>query len=65
MAVTPSPEGPSATPSSPRFGAAGRAAKLLPPSDPPGTLDRPDLERRLEAGVERRLTLVIAGAVAR
>ena len=27
--------------------AAGRAAKLLPPSDPLGTLARPDLEQRL------------------
>ena len=61
MAVTPSAQG-STLAGTPRFGAAGRAAKLLPPSDPPGTLARPDLERRLETGIERRLTLVIAGA---
>jgi ATP/maltotriose-dependent transcriptional regulator MalT/DNA-binding SARP family transcriptional activator len=62
MAATPSPAEPPASSGTPRFGAAGRAAKLLPPSDPPGTLDRPELERRLEDGVERRLTVVIAGA---
>ena len=62
MAATPSPADPSPSPGTPRFGAAGRAAKLLPPSDPPGTLERPELERRLEQGVERRLTVVVAGA---
>jgi DNA-binding SARP family transcriptional activator len=46
----------------PRFGAAGRAAKLLPPGDPPGTLDRVDLERRLADGTHRRLCLIVAGA---
>ena len=62
MAATPSPADPSPSPGTPRFGAAGRAAKLLPPSDPPGTLERPELERRLEQGIERRLTVVVAGA---
>jgi DNA-binding SARP family transcriptional activator/Tfp pilus assembly protein PilF len=49
-------------PGSPRFGVAGRTAKLLPPADAPGTLERPELERRLEDGTRRRLAVVIAGA---
>ena len=39
-----------------------RAAKLVPPRDPNGTLDRPDLEARLAAGTDRRLTIIVAGA---
>jgi ATP/maltotriose-dependent transcriptional regulator MalT len=46
----------------PRFGAAGRAAKLLPPSDVHGTLPRVELERRLLNGTDRRLTVIVAGA---
>ena len=49
-------------PEPPRFGVAGRSAKLLPPADPPGTLARTDLERRLEEGTRRRLAVVVAGA---
>jgi DNA-binding SARP family transcriptional activator len=41
---------------------ASRAAKLVPPRDPNGTLDRPELEARLAAGTDRRLTIVVAGA---
>jgi ATP/maltotriose-dependent transcriptional regulator MalT/DNA-binding SARP family transcriptional activator len=62
MTVTPSPVDPPASPGTPRLGAAGRAAKLLPPADPPGTLERAELERRLGEGVARRLTIVVAGA---
>jgi ATP/maltotriose-dependent transcriptional regulator MalT/DNA-binding SARP family transcriptional activator len=40
----------------------GRAVKLAPPRDPNGTLDRPDLEARLAAGTDRRLTTIVAGA---
>jgi DNA-binding SARP family transcriptional activator/Tfp pilus assembly protein PilF len=43
-------------------GGRGRAAKLLPPTDPVGTLPRPTLEQRLAEGTERRLTIVIGGA---
>ncbi|HEX5827479.1 MAG TPA: BTAD domain-containing putative transcriptional regulator [Candidatus Limnocylindrales bacterium] len=39
-----------------------RAAKLLPPRDPSGTLDRTELEARLAAGTDRRLTIIVAGA---
>ena len=39
-----------------------RAAKLLPPRDPSGTLDRTELEARLVAGTGRRLTIIVAGA---
>src|SRR5690349_2056244 len=39
-----------------------RAAKLVPPRDPNGTLDRPELEARLAAGTDRRLTVIVAGA---
>src|SRR5690242_15919362 len=48
----------------PRPVAAGlsRAAKLVPPRDPSGTLDRPELEARLAAGTDRRLTIIVAGA---
>lgn len=46
----------------PRPGLSGRAAKLVPPRDPTGTLDRPGLVARLAAGTERRLTIVTAGA---
>ena len=46
----------------PRPGVAGRAAKLVPPRDPSGTLDRPDLEARLAEGTGRRLTILTAGA---
>ena len=53
---------PNPSASVPRFGAAGRAAKLLPPSDPPGTLDRVELEDRLADAIHRRLTVVVAGA---
>ena len=60
--ATPSPVDPRPMPGAPRLGAAGRGAKLLPPADPPGTLSRPELERRLAAGVTRRLTVVVAGA---
>ncbi|HSL32204.1 MAG TPA: BTAD domain-containing putative transcriptional regulator [Candidatus Limnocylindrales bacterium] len=42
--------------------AHGRSAKLLPPADPAGTLARPELERRLAEGAERRLTIVVGGA---
>ncbi len=49
-------------PAAAQFGAAGRAAKLLAPSDAPGTLARLELERRLEAAVRQRLTVVVAGA---
>ena len=60
--ATPSPVDPRPVAGAPRLGAAGRAAKLLPPADPPGTLSRPELERRLAVGVTRRLTVVVAGA---
>jgi ATP/maltotriose-dependent transcriptional regulator MalT/DNA-binding SARP family transcriptional activator len=40
----------------------GRAAKLVPPRDPNGTLDRPALEAALREGAERRLTVIVAGA---
>jgi ATP/maltotriose-dependent transcriptional regulator MalT len=40
----------------------GRSAKLLPPTDPIGTLARPQLEARLLDGTERRLTIVVGGA---
>ena len=46
----------------PRPGGLGRAAKLVPPREPSGTLARPELEARLAAGTERRLTVVVAGA---
>jgi ATP/maltotriose-dependent transcriptional regulator MalT len=46
----------------PRPGVAGRAAKLVPPRDPSGTLDRPGLEARLADGTGRRLTVLTAGA---
>ncbi len=62
MPADPPSAGPVTPPGTPRLGAAGRAAKLLPPSDPPGTLQRPELERRLAHGVERRLTVLVAGA---
>ena len=39
-----------------------RAAKLVPPRDPNGTLDRPELEARLTSGTNRRLTVIVAGA---
>src|SRR5215203_1395259 len=39
-----------------------RAAKLVPPRVPNGTLDRPELEARLAAGTDRRLTIIVAGA---
>jgi DNA-binding SARP family transcriptional activator len=59
----PDPQDPARAPAtSARFGAAGRAAKLLPPSDAPGTLDRQDLERRVAAATRQRLTVVVAGA---
>ena len=60
---------PTSAASPPRFGAAGRAAKLLPPSDPPGTLDRHELEDRLADalhGEPRRpvlTTYVLAGGL--
>src|SRR4029453_1992420 len=38
------------------------AAKILLPAVPPGTLERPRLESRLDRALERRLTLVGAGA---
>jgi ATP/maltotriose-dependent transcriptional regulator MalT len=40
----------------------GRSAKLLPPTDPIGTLARPVLEQHLLDGTERRLTVVSGGA---
>ena len=40
----------------------GRSAKLLPPSDPVGTLRRPVLEQRLTGATDRRLTVVVGGA---
>jgi DNA-binding SARP family transcriptional activator/Tfp pilus assembly protein PilF len=40
----------------------GQSAKLLPPTDPIGTLARPELEARLLEGTERRLTIVVGGA---
>ncbi len=40
----------------------GRSAKLLPPTDPIGTLRRPVLEQRLTGGTDRRLTVVVGGA---
>ena len=46
----------------PRPGGVGRAAKLVPPRDPNGTLDRPGLEAALAAGTDRRLTVIVAGA---
>ncbi len=46
----------------PRPGGIGRAAKLVAPRDPNGTLDRPELEARLAAGADRRLTVIVAGA---
>ena len=58
--IPPAPESHHAGP--PQFGAAGRTAKLLPPGDPPGTLRRRDLERRLGDATRRRLTLVVGGA---
>jgi ATP/maltotriose-dependent transcriptional regulator MalT/DNA-binding SARP family transcriptional activator len=42
--------------------AAGRSAKLLPPTEPIGTLRRPVLEQRLTGGTDRRLTVVVGGA---
>ena len=63
------PEGtaddPSTTPMAatrPQAMAISRAAKLVPPRDPNGTLDRPELEARLAAGTDRRLTIIVAGA---
>ncbi len=46
----------------PRAWGVGRAAKLVPPRDPNGTLDRPALEATLREGAERRLTVIVAGA---
>ena len=40
----------------------GRSAKLLPPTDPVGTLRRPVLEQRLAGATDRRLTTVVGGA---
>ena len=41
---------------------SGLSAKLLPPTDPAGTLSRPNLEARLADAVGRRLTIVGGGA---
>ena len=46
----------------PRPGGLGRAAKLVPPRDPNGILERAGLEARVAAGTDRRLTLIVAGA---
>ena len=46
----------------PRPWGVGRAAKLVPPRDPNGTLDRPALEATLREGADRRLTVIVAGA---
>ncbi|HET7473460.1 MAG TPA: BTAD domain-containing putative transcriptional regulator, partial [Candidatus Limnocylindrales bacterium] len=46
----------------PGAAAVGRSAKLLPPSDPIGTLRRPVLEQRITGGTDRRLTVVVGGA---
>ena len=43
-------------------GGHGRSAKLLPPTDPVGTLPRPAIERVVVAGTQRRLTIVAGGA---
>lgn len=42
--------------------AAGLLARLVPPREPQGTLARPALEERLTAGLDRRLTFLVAGA---
>jgi ATP/maltotriose-dependent transcriptional regulator MalT/DNA-binding SARP family transcriptional activator len=44
------------------FGAPGRSAKLLPPTDPYGTVIRTELEARLAEGADRRISVVYAGA---
>ncbi|HEY3335386.1 MAG TPA: BTAD domain-containing putative transcriptional regulator [Candidatus Limnocylindrales bacterium] len=46
----------------PATASVSRAAKLVAPRDPTGTLDRPELETRLAAGTARRLTVIVAGA---
>ena len=45
--------------SRPRPGGLGRAAKLVPPRDPNGMLERAALEARVAAGADRRLTIVV------
>jgi ATP/maltotriose-dependent transcriptional regulator MalT/DNA-binding SARP family transcriptional activator len=47
-----------AQPRSPRIA----SAKVLPPSAPASLLPRPELEKRLDEAVRRRLTTVVAGA---
>jgi DNA-binding SARP family transcriptional activator len=42
--------------------APGRSAKIHPPPEPVGTLDRPLLESRVADGTDRRLALIIGGA---
>ena len=64
-AVTPSTDGTASSPAEERplaQASVGRSAKLLPPTDPVGTLRRPVLEQRLTGGTDRRLTVVVGGA---
>jgi len=56
------PGQPDPAPARPAPIGVSRAAKLVPPRDPNGTLDRPELEARVADGTERRLTVIVAGA---
>ena len=60
--LTASAEPPAALGDAAVLGAPGRAAKLLPPADPIGTVPRIALEDRLREGTGRRLTVIVAGA---